>query len=59
MSDAADLMLACITALPRSYRVFGADYDAGTSGLDTMEERLASCRSGWHSPRRLRGKSSR
>lgn len=30
MSDAADLMLACITALPRSYRVVGADYDAST-----------------------------
>ena len=30
MGDAADLVLACITALPRSYRVFGAEYDAST-----------------------------
>jgi hypothetical protein len=30
VSDAVDLVLACITALPRSYRVFGADYDAST-----------------------------
>jgi hypothetical protein len=30
-----------------------------TSPIDGMEEWLAGCRSGWHSPRRLRGKSSR
>ena len=32
---------------------------ARTIGLDTMEELACGCRRGRHSPRRLRGKSSR
>ena len=31
----------------------------GVPRIDTMEDRLSVCRSGRHSPRRLRGKSSR
>ena len=40
MGDAADLVLACITALPPSYRVFGAEYDASTisEGLRPPDE---------------------
>jgi hypothetical protein len=40
MADAADLVLACITALPLSYRVFGAEYDASTisEGLRPRDE---------------------
>ena len=38
--DAADLLVACITALPRSYRALGAEYNASTvsDGLWPGEE---------------------
>lgn len=40
MGDAADLVVACIKALPRAYRVFGAKYDVSTTseGLLSRDE---------------------